>query len=143
MDYAIAVWEAILRGDERAINIALWSVLIFTLWRVGVYIANRVAGRITAVEQAQADLRKEVRVMKETMLKDYVTQDQLDKRMDGIKTMIGKLTDAVTAANAKTGDAIAGLQTKVAVMISHFGIGDSTIIAPKAQRKTSTKRKTK
>ena len=142
MDYAIAVWEAILRGDERAINIALWSVLIFTLWRVGVYIANRVAGRITAVEEAQADLRKEVRSMRESMLKDYVTQDQLDKRMDGIKGMIGKLTDAVTAANAKTGDAIAGLQTKVAVMISHFGIGDSTIVGP-AKRKAPTKRRTK
>ena len=136
MDYVVDIWEAILRGDERAINIALGAALIFTLWRLSLYIARRVGSRITAVEESNAEIKRELASFKTEVANKYVSLDSFNSRLDGIKEGIADLTKTV----ADLTKAVAELQNNVAQIMGHLGLTSAKPSNP-MMRKVDTKKK--
>ena len=136
MDALITVWEAIKQGDDRAINVALVGVILIGGWRAVVYLGNRLSTRLDKLEKTQSDLSARQDAFEKKVLTEYVSQDQLDRRIGGLKEMIAKLTEAVSE-----------LQTNVAVIMSHLGLTGinphKSVIRAPAKRKASTTRKGK
>ena len=107
--------------------VAVCTLVGVIIWAAK-HIGSRVSARLDKLEQSQSELNAKQDAFEKKVLGEYVSQDQLDRRIGGLKEMIAKLSEA-----------IGELQTNFAVVMSHMGI-----VAPKpVVRKTPTKKKGK
>ena len=85
--------------------------LIGMVWWAARYVGAKVSSRLDKLEAGQSELNAKQDAFEKKVLAEYVSQDQLDRRIGGLKEMIAKLTETVN-----------DLQTSFAVVMSHMGI---------------------
>ena len=133
-DFLAAIFGALNKAQLEHVSIATTLALIGVFVWVGTKGIKRVTNAIEGVRQDIKDTNarvdktnKELADFKIEVAKEYVPQDQMDRRVGGLKEMIAILTD-------KFND----LQLDFVAVMAHLGI---TSARTPAKRKTTKKGK--